>query len=81
MKKFDTGDVAYIVENGMKVTEAVVLKMSGDFVTVSLADSDGAIRLRSSRLFATKADADATLKTTVEKKPNGLGNPHSGGAW
>ena len=81
MKKFDTGDLAYIVENGMKVTKAIVMKVAGDFVTVSPADTDGAIRLRSSRLFATKADAEATLKTKVETKPNGPGNPHSGGAW
>ena len=81
MKKYDTGDTTYIVENGLRVREAVVLKHVGEYVTVSLIGSDGAIRLRSSRLFTTKADAEATLKNKVEEKPKGPRSPHSGGAW
>ena len=81
MKKYATGDTTYIVENGLRVREAVVLKHVGDYVTVSLIGTDGAIRLRSSRLFATAADAEASLKTKVEKKPKEPRSPHSGGAW
>ena len=64
--KYNPGDTAYIVESNRIIREVKVLKVTGGFVTLRFMDSDGGIKLRESRLFPTKEDAEASFpkKTT-----------------
>ena len=64
--KYNSGDTAFIVESNRIIREVKVLKVAGGFATLHFTDSDGGIKLRESRLFPTKEDAEASLpkKTT-----------------
>ena len=64
--KYSPGDTAYIVESNRIIREVKVLKTAGGFTTLRFTDSEGGIKLRESRLFPTKEDAEASLpkKTT-----------------
>ena len=66
--KYNPGDTAYIVESSRIIREVKVLKVTGGFATLCFMDSDGGIKLRESRLFPTKEDAEASLpkKTTPQ---------------
>ncbi len=59
--KYNPGDTAYIIESNRLIREVKVLKVVGGFVTLRFMDSDGGIKLRESRLFQTKEDAEASL--------------------
>jgi hypothetical protein len=59
--KYNPGDTAYIVESNRIIREVKVLKVTGGFATLRFIDSDGGIKLRESRLFPTKEDAEASL--------------------
>ena len=64
--KYNPGDTAFIVESSRFIREVKVLKVASGFATLRFMDSDGGIKLRESRLFPTKEDAEASLpkKTT-----------------
>ena len=64
--KYNPGDTAFIVENNRIIREVKVINTSGGFVTIRFMDSHGGIKLRESRLFPSKEEAEASLpkKTT-----------------
>lgn len=68
MAKFIVEDTAYIVENGMHLRKVTIIRVAGGFCTVKLDGSDGAIRLRESRLFATEEEAKAMLPKRETRK-------------
>ena len=55
---FVEGEQVYIVESHLHVTPALIIKKSGEFYTIRLLNSGGAITLRQSRLFQTKEEAE-----------------------
>ena len=59
--RFKSGDIAYIVENGLYIREVKIRTISGGFATLVFTDREGGTRLRESRLFPTKEAAEATL--------------------
>lgn len=63
--KYNPGDTAYIVESNRIIREVKILKVTGGFATLRFMDSDGGVKLRESRVFPTKEDAEASLP----KKP------------
>lgn len=58
-------NVAYIIENNIKVSEVEILNKIGGFCTVRIKGKQGAIRLRSSRVFETEEDANKRLQEIV----------------
>lgn len=58
---FKTGDICYILESNKRVRQAKVAGKSGEFYTIQLVGSCGAIRLKESRLFGTKEDARKSM--------------------
>ena len=66
MTKYNPGDTAFIVVCSRFIREVRILKNAGGFAALRLADSDGGIKLRESRLFPTKEAAESSLpkKTT-----------------
>ena len=61
--RFKEGDTAYIVESNAIVREVKIAKFSGDLYLIRFPESNGGIKVRESRLFATKADAEAATRT------------------
>ena len=53
-------DIVYILENNMDARQAKVVNRSGEFYTIQLIGSCGAIRLKESRLFSSE---DAAMKS------------------
>ena len=59
--KYNPGDTAYIVESSRFIREVIIVKFAGGLYTIRFADSNGGIKVRESRLFPTKEDAQASL--------------------
>ena len=59
--KYKSGDIAYIVENGLYIHEVKILKVASRFATLVFTDREGGNRLRESRLFPTREAAKAAL--------------------
>lgn len=55
--KFKAGDTVYIIENGNKISECTVMKYSGGLYMIRFKEGNGAIKLRESRLYRTKEEA------------------------
>ena len=55
--------MAWILESNRIPTEVIILKETRDFITVKIKGTEGAIRLRRSRVFASKEDALKSIKT------------------
>ena len=60
--KFQEGQTVYIIQSNKWVREAIVLKYSSGFYTLKFSDSDGGIRLRESRLYASKEEVKAVIE-------------------
>ena len=60
--KFKKGDIVYLVGNSRFIEEAVVVMTVSGFVTIRFTERNGGTRIRESRLFATKEEAQATIK-------------------
>ncbi|WP_295069741.1 hypothetical protein [Ruminococcus sp.] len=60
--KYNSGDVVYIVENGHFIRECVVIRYSGGLYMIRFTDSNGAIKLRESRLFSSKEEAKKSIR-------------------
>ena len=58
---FKAGDICYILESNRKVRQAKIAGRSGEFYTIQLIGSCGAIRLKESRLFTTEEDARKSM--------------------
>lgn len=58
---------AYIIENGLVIREVTIIKQSGNFVTVKLLHSGGAINIRKNRIFYSYEDAENHLPKKITK--------------
>lgn len=58
---FKAGDICYILESNRRVRQAKVAGKSGEFYTIQLVGSCGAIRLKENRLFGTEEDARKSM--------------------
>ncbi len=68
---FEKDAHAFIVESNRFVREVVIVARSGDFYTVRFVDSGGGIKLRGSRLFESKEEAEASMRKADTPKPTG----------
>ena len=60
--KFSVGEKVYFVESKWRIREVEILKCSGGFALIRFLDADGGIRLRESRLYKTKQEAEADAR-------------------
>lgn len=68
MERFRKGQTVFFVRSGMEVREAIVLNVAGGFCTIRFVASGGGIRVRETKLYATKEEAEEQIQKTVEKK-------------
>ena len=61
--KYTPGEIAYIVESARWIREVKIIKVSGDLYTLRFTDAQGGVKLRESRLFKTRKEAEASTKT------------------
>ena len=57
-QKFKLHQIVYMIVSGKKIKEMVVMKYSGGFYVVRYRDTGGGLRVRESRLYAPKAEAE-----------------------
>ena len=61
MSKFNKGDRVFVPVSNSFVREAEVLSFSGGFYTIRFINREGGTRVRESRLFPTRAEAEASI--------------------
>ena len=60
--KYQNGQTVFVISSARFIKEAVVLKYAGGFYTIRWKDSPGGMRVRESRLFSSREEAQAQLK-------------------
>lgn len=63
-QKFKEKQIVYMIASANQIKEMVVVRYSGGFYTLRYRFTDGGIRVRESRLYATKEEAEKNLKAT-----------------
>ena len=66
MANYKAGDKAWIVESTIFVKEVEIVNIRGGFVTLRFKGSSGGMRVRESRLYKTKEEAENKVK--INKK-------------
>ncbi len=67
MTKFNAGDKAWIVESTIFVKEVEIINVKGGFATLRFKDSNGGMRVRESRLYKTKEEAEKAVDSNKRK--------------
>ena len=73
----EVGSHVFIVESNRTVTEVIVAARRGDFYTLRFLNG-GAIKLRQSRIFPSREDAEKKISAKVEEKRR-LSSPYDYG--
>ena len=66
--KFQQGNKAYIVDNARYLREVIILRVTRDFCTIRYIDSRTIIKIRTSRLYANKKEAEQSIPFSARPK-------------
>ena len=55
------GESAYVVDNKRFLREVIIMKVTRDFCVIKYTDTGSLIRVRSSRLFSSKNEAELSM--------------------
>ena len=66
--KFQQGNKAYIVDNARFLREVIILRVTRDFCTIRYIDSRTIIKIRTSRLYANKKEAEQSIPFSARPK-------------
>lgn len=69
--RFKAGDKAFIVESNRFIREVEIRSTAGGMYLIKFTDTGGGIKVKESRLFATREDAEKSLpgyKPAPQKK-------------
>ena len=66
--KFQQGNKAYIVDNARFLREVIILRVTRDFCTIRYIDSRTIIKIRTSRLYASKKEAEQSIPFSARPK-------------
>lgn len=61
MNKYNVGDTVFLIESNRIVREVSIIKSTGDYYTVKFVKGGGGIKVRESRLFATREAAESVV--------------------
>ena len=76
--RFKENDIAYIVENSLRVTKVRIIRSAGGRCTVSIGEGK-ALRLPEGRLYKTQEEAEKHVHRIIkaeQPKENTIGDPH-----
>lgn len=62
MSKFRVGQSVYFVRSGVQVIEVQIINITNNFCTIRFLETGGGIRVRESKLYATKEAAEEQIK-------------------
>lgn len=65
VNKYKRGETVYLVGNGHFIEPAIVVMHAGGFVTIRFTEREGGTRVRESRLFSTKEEAEKSVNKPV----------------
>ncbi|WP_455529658.1 hypothetical protein [Ruminococcus sp.] len=66
--KYNYGQTVWIVESGNRVTECIIVNYSGGLYTIRFSETGGAIKLRESRLFSSREEAQSSVHKEVRSR-------------
>ena len=66
--KFQQGNKAYIVDNARFLREVIISRVTHDFCTIRYIDSRTIIKIRTSRLYANKKEAEQSIPFSARPK-------------
>jgi len=73
-QKYKVSQHVFIISNNSFVMEMEIVRISGDFYTLRSVEHYGSgMRLKKHRLFATKEEAEAAMKSERQKRDWGNG--------
>ena len=61
--KFIPGDVVYLIGNNHFIEEATVVMTISGFVTIRFTDRTGGTRVRESRLYSSREESEAVVRS------------------
>ena len=64
------GNSAYVVDNKRFLREVIVMNTTGDFCVIKYIDTGSLIRVRNSRLFLSKKEAELTMPPSARTGKN-----------
>ena len=67
MAKFNVGDKVWIIESTIFVKEVEIINIKGGFITLRFKGSSGGMRVRESRLYRTKEEAEKVVEINKKK--------------
>ena len=67
MTKFNIGDKVWIIESTIFVKEVEIINIKGGFITLKFKGSSGGMRVRESRLYKTKEEAEKVVEINKKK--------------
>ena len=68
-KKYTVGQHVFIISNNSFVMEMQIMRISGDFYTLRSVENYGSgMRLKGHRLYSTKEEAEAVIKSEQQKR-------------
>lgn len=82
--RFKIGDHVYIVECGLYAKEVVIVGIAGGFYQICFTDRQGSLRLKESKLYATKEEAEfvwsshrAATQKKITQERKGFRSPYA----
>lgn len=64
------GDSAYVVDNKRFLREVVIMKATRDFCVIKYTNTGSLIRVKNSRLFSSKKEAESTMPPSARPGMN-----------
>ncbi len=68
-QKYQIHQIVYMIVSGKKIREMVVMKYADGFYVVRYRDAGGGLRVRESRLYPTKAEAEKAGGISKSSQP------------
>ena len=75
-RRFNVGDRVFIISNGVRVDELIVISVNGDLYTLRYVATGGGTRLAAHRLFATRDEAERELADIRRRHDSGSMRPY-----
>ena len=64
MRKYNVGDIVFFISNGYHIREATVIRAGGGFCTINDNETPAGTRVRESKLFQSKQEAEIIVEKT-----------------